>query len=691
VQGAPKPREAPQDSRSAQASPARIEIFTLRPFQILVDGEPLRFAGRVQRKPLELLKTLIALGSEGVAESQLCDALWPDAEGEAAHQSLASTLHRLRKLLGPSKLALQDAKLSLNPEICWTDCRAFANLLLEAERLSQAGDTEAALTRMDVALRLYRQPFLEGEFHPPEILVLRERLRGMLLRNVGELGRRLREKGDLEKALNLCQRALEADPASEELCRALMLAQRDLGRQSEAIAAYERCKEILRRQFGIDPSPETEALRRQLLESKAAPMPASRATGSSAPTSVPTPAPPAPAHSEPAEGLRPAIAVLPFSNLSGDPSQEYFSDGFSEEIITQLARIPGLAVMSRYSSFAYKGQSKDAREIGRELGVAYLLEGSVRRAGNRLRITAQLIESGTGRHVWAESFDLEAERLFDVQDQIVEEIAGRLNAQIEREQIERAQRKPPTDLTAHDLLLQSNPLLDGLTEARCQRARQLLERAVELEPCYVPALSMLSFIYQLQYRFRWTPEDDLLERAYTTARKAVDLDPLDARARYSLAGAHFFRHELPQFEMQAARCLTLNPYETLSWAEFANLNAWLGREDEAMRMSDQAIRLNPRHPGGYEFAPAVCHYMNGRYPEALQALLRADLTRFYPFHAWLAAIYAQLGMLVEARAAAAEVRRLKPDFDLAAHYRAYNMPEENIRKLLEGARKAGLV
>jgi DNA-binding SARP family transcriptional activator len=180
----------PNSGKHAETgSAARIRLFTLRPFQVLIQGEPLRFAVRVQRKPMELLKTLIALGGQGVAESKLGDALWPDSESDAALVSVRSTLHRLRKLLGRSALSVLDGKLTLDPAQCWADCYTFTERLADAERETGQGNVQSAWDQVTVALDLYRSPFLDGEFHPPEILVMRERLHSQLLRQIVQLGR----------------------------------------------------------------------------------------------------------------------------------------------------------------------------------------------------------------------------------------------------------------------------------------------------------------------------------------------------------------------------------------------------------------------------------------------------------------------------------------------------------------------
>ena len=672
----PRPRARILRPRALQTgSPApAIQVFTLRPFQILVNGEPLKFAVRAQRKPLALLKALLALGAEDVTEQVITDALWPDSEGDAAHSNFAATLHRLRKLLGQSVLLFRDGKLTLDPAWYWSDCRAFAEAMGEVEEACRREELDRAYDRIMEAMGLYRRPFLDGETDPPEIGVMRERLHGLLLGRVAELARRLRVLGDLDRVIALCGKGLEADPVAEELHRILIRAYAAQGRSSDARAAYERCREMLRQQWGIDPSPETEAVFQELSQSRNQGADPKKASASIR-----------------AEPERPSIAVLPFTNLSGDPGQEYFSDGFSEDLITQLARIPGLVVSSRHSAFTFKGRAVDAREVGRELGVSFLLEGSVRKVENRIRISAQLIETKSGGHLWAESFDREAERMFDVQDQIIEEIAGRLNAEIERELVQRARRKAPSDLKAYDLVLQSLPLQQDSGESNHHRARDLLERAVSLDPNYALALAKLSNAYIVAYKFRWTAETDLLERGFEAARKAVALDPLDSRARVYLAQAHFYRREISKFDTQVARALALNPHDSWAWFFAAFLNACIGRLDESMRMADRAMRLDPHHSGHYHWVPANYHYINGRFEEALEAVLRVDAPSFSIWHAWLAAIYGQQGRLDEARAEAAEVRRLRLDFDLAAHYRRSNMPEENIRKLLAGARKAGLV
>ena len=321
----------------------------------------------------------------------------------------------------------------------------------------------------------------------------------------------------------------------------------------------------------------------------------------------------------------PSVAVLPFTNMSGDPKEDYFSDGLTEDIITALSRFKQLFVIARNSTFKYKGQAVDVREVSKDLGAQYVVEGSVRRSGERIRVTAQLIDASAGMHAWAEKFDRNLEDVFAVQDEITHQIAGALGVQLERALLERARRKPTEAMEAYDLVLQATSYYRSNDREDHATARDLLERAVSLDPRYSRAYTELAWIYLDEFRFGYNSRPNSLERALQVARKAVELAPDDAMAHWNLAKAHFFRKELAQFTAQTEKALALNPNNAELLANVAIHIGWIGRTDEAYELTRKAMQLDPHPPGWYYFTIALYYYLRRNDELALAELEQADM------------------------------------------------------------------
>jgi adenylate cyclase len=395
----------------------------------------------------------------------------------------------------------------------------------------------------------------------------------------------------------------------------------------------------------------------------------------------------------------PSTAVLPFANLSGDPKEEYFADGITEEIITQLTRFRELFVLARNTTFQYKGQAVDVKKLGRELGVRYVLEGSVRKAPGRIRVTAQLIDTLSGAHLWAETYErpLTATSVFGVQDEIIERVVA-TSAEpfgaISRAGIKEAQSKRTDNLTVYDCVLRAREYMSEPTPVLHLQARDCLERATVVDPNYSDAWAWLAIMYRDESVFGFNPRStsDPLGRALEAARRAVVLDRTSAMAHYSLACAYFFRHELEQFAAEAEQTLTLNPNNALVLADFASLLGYLGHLDRSMAMTRKAMALNPHHPTWYYATVFNYHYHKSEYEEALAAALRWNQPEFYWNQVHLAQAYAQLGRTQEARRAVAELLKLYPDFPSKARheYGLWNCTKEMTEHELEGLRKAGL-
>jgi adenylate cyclase len=395
----------------------------------------------------------------------------------------------------------------------------------------------------------------------------------------------------------------------------------------------------------------------------------------------------------PKEHDRSSIAILAFENLSGDPEQEYFADGIAEDIITELSRFRDLVVVARHSSFAFKGKSVPVQQIGRELGIEYVLEGSVRKVGNRVRITAQLIDAATSAHIWAERLDRDLDDLFAIQDEVTERIVSTIANRLERTEQQRATRKRPENMRVHDYILRARAIVSETAESN-QQARALYEKALELDPANVSALTGLGWAAFLDYIGLWSaPGVDALERAYDFARKAVALDSSDYRAHLLLGSVQSNRKQLTEALQHYQLALSLNANDADAAAHMANLLIDLGRFDEALEWLKRAVRLNPLHPAWYLYAIGEANYGAKRYEQALEPL-RSAAHRYPNFitpRRHLAATYAQLGRLDEARAEMEVALGRDPSLSISFYRKRihYTNPDD-LEHYLDGLRKAGL-
>jgi adenylate cyclase len=387
---------------------------------------------------------------------------------------------------------------------------------------------------------------------------------------------------------------------------------------------------------------------------------------------------------------KPTIAVLPFTNLSNDPRQDYLSDGITEDVITALARFSKLAVVARNSTFTYKGKAVDVRQAGKDLGARYIVEGSVRRAGDRARVTAQLIDASDGTHVWAENYDRELKDLFSVQDEVTQQIVGRLDVEVDRAQLEQLRRSSPKDFKAYDLVLQARKLIYNHSESNHRESRDLLERAIAIDDKLAPAYIELAWVYLDEFRFGWNPRPNPLDRALKAASRAVELEPNNGFAHWRLAKVLFFRKQLDRFDSETRRALSLNPNHAETIADIAVHISGMDRVDEAYNLAQRALRLDPNFPSWVYFVHANYFYRKQRYREALAAVEQINMPDFYWTHFWFACSYAKLGELDKARAEGRRVVRLKPDFALVEEANLWNWAPGFLAYVSEGAAAAGV-
>jgi TolB-like protein len=390
---------------------------------------------------------------------------------------------------------------------------------------------------------------------------------------------------------------------------------------------------------------------------------------------------------------KPSIAILPFINMSGDPEQEYFADGITEDIITDLSRFRELLVIGSKSSFRYKGKADEAPSIARSLGVQYLVEGSLRRAGGRLRVSVQLIEAESNVHLWAERYDRKTEDLFLLQDEIVESVVQTLVGRLRSASESRASRKASHSLAAYDHVLQARAIVSDSRE-KVRRCLALYEAAIKLDPKCGQAYAGLAATYSLEWTSGWSDSRrDSLDRAMDCARTAASLDNLDSEAQRRLGALYLFRGEGRLAETHLNRALVLNPNDADAMAYQGLYQIYQGRPLDALTELESATRRNPFHPTFYFWFVGLAYYCARRYEEAIAPLHKAiaAFPNFVTPHRHLAACYAQLGQGDAARNERAIILELEPEFSIMkiAKTFAYSNPSD-LEHYCAGLRKAGL-
>jgi TolB-like protein/class 3 adenylate cyclase len=409
--------------------------------------------------------------------------------------------------------------------------------------------------------------------------------------------------------------------------------------------------------------------------------------------SASTPAPPALPLPD-----KPSIAVLPFANMSGDPEQEFFVDGVVEEIITAIARLHWLFVIARNSSFAYKGKSPDLRQVGRELGVRYVLEGSVRKSGNRVRITGQLIDTAIGAHIWADRFDGTLNDIFELQDEVASHVVGAIEPKLRQTEIERASRKPTESLDAYDLYLRALAQSHKYTGEGMREAVALMKQALVIDPSYAPATAMIGWCYGLQRLQSWGPFSNAeAAEAVHLARRAIEVGKDDPDALWMAANTvSFFAGDHAAAGGAIDRALILNPSSAHAWLASGLLSYRQNRADPAVEAFERGMRLSPLDPLGYAFTGglAAVHVMAGRYKEAVEWADRSlrELPRYESAIRNRLVACAHLDRIEEARDGLGQLLEITPGLTIARYRALYTIthPPELIDLHVKGLRKAGL-
>ncbi|MEE9509792.1 MAG: adenylate/guanylate cyclase domain-containing protein [Candidatus Bathyarchaeia archaeon] len=390
---------------------------------------------------------------------------------------------------------------------------------------------------------------------------------------------------------------------------------------------------------------------------------------------------------------KPSIAVLPFVNMSRDPEQEYFSDGMTEDLITDLSKISGLFVIARNSVFTYKGKPVKVEEVGRDLNVQYVLEGSVRKAGNRVRISAQLIEATTKRNLWAERYDRDLEDIFALQDEVTEKIVAALSVKLTEDEQKRLLRKYTDDMKAYDYYLRGLEYYHRMTGEANIQARQMLERAVDSDPEFAAAYAYLGLTHWADWALWGSQEPQTLERAFELAKKAIALDDQQPEGHALLGEIYLWKKQYEQSIAEMNKAIAIDPNAFDGFARLASVLNFSGRPDEAIEFMNKAMKLNPVYPVWYPFNIGHAYFLKGQYEEAIVIMKRVidRNPNFLPPYAFLAVSYVELKQEKEAHSVATELKRLNPNHSFVDSLKRIPYKDEAIlERIFYNLRKAGV-
>jgi TolB-like protein/DNA-binding SARP family transcriptional activator len=615
---------------------------------IEIDGRPVAVASKKARA---LLGYLVLREGAEVSRGVLTDLLWGERSESQARGSLRQTLSALRAALGSAAQSVMASKET----IAWAAGSAWIDAKV-VETAAGCADHEALRDVAELIGGELMEGLSVGEAGFEQWLAAeRERFRLLAGRIHARLMERAENDGRLAEALTHGLKLLCFDPLQEHVHRALMRLYAAQGRLDAALAQYEKCRRALSSQLGVRPQAETEDLARSIR--------ASRREGPARPREAPLP-PWEP--DSPALPSKPSIAVLPFQNLSADPEQEFFVDGLTEDIITALSRISALWVIARGSTFTYKGKPTDAKKVAEELGVRYVMEGSARRADDRLRVTAQLIDATSARGVWAERYDRALADLFDIQDEIARSVAASIQTQIDLAEGAATESRPSTNLKARELVARAWARYYDATSEATAEASDLVETAISIDPMNPVAHRVRAAIFFSRF-WRGEIPNDLANRsrALELARTALRLAPRDEYAHLIMAWAWAYAEgRLEEAISECERGLEINPSCSILFGNVGAYLAALGRPQEAIEACRLSLRLNPRDPSNYwrHHAIAVAHFAAADYAASLRDSKTIARSRPHlPSAVIWAASAAALGKTEEARAAVEDCLAQRPN------------------------------
>jgi TolB-like protein/Tfp pilus assembly protein PilF len=642
-----------------------------------VGGKPLT------RKAKAVAAFLALQCGHSQSRERLADLFWQGSQEEQARTNLRQCLSTLRKHLGAALVTDGDGVI-LDRAAVDLDVERFKRLI---------GKNDIAA--LEDAAALYTGDLLDGfalkeDAFEAWIRPERERYRGLMIDGMIRLIGLHEAAKDAGAAAKSAARLLALDPLNEDVHRTLMRAYAAQGRHGVALKQFETCRDILRHELGVEPELATVELFHDIRRRRTSAPEAEGEATEGAPVPIQAVGPPLPEE--------PSIAVLPFTNMISGGEEDFFADGISEDIITALSKISSILVIARNSSFTYKGSAVDVKQVGREQGVRYVLEGSVRRAGKRTRVTAQLVNAISGHHLWAERFDRDLEDIFAIQDEITREIVVALDVHLREGEQARVWSHGTKNVEAWECVRLGMDAINQVTPEGRIEARRLIERALELDPNYPMAWVSMGWIYfhEADLEAGHETEDSrkaVLQLAEECVPRAVELDPScpDAYALLGLCRLSDEAYDDAIAAMEKAVALAPNHAENLAIAG-AVLNK-SGQPERSFELINRAMRLCPIYPGWYLYVLATACRLLHRNDAAVSAFEQgiARNPDNLSMHVGLASTLGELDREKEARESISEIFRLYPDFAISkyAQQLSYRDPAE-LARFEEGLRKAGL-
>lgn len=649
----------------------------------LTSGEPVALS---MRKSRALLAYLALKPDRAHSREHLAALLWGDRDESRAHNSLSQAVTSLRKGLAvadPPPLVIDSDSLTFRSATATVDALALEQLA----NGSQSGALEHALD-------LYQGDLLTGlGVHEPAfedwLELERERLRALAVHSLAKLLELRQKAGEHSRAIVTARRLLELDPLHEAAHRALMRAYAGEGQIGLALNQYRSCVETLRRELGIEPDADTERVHNEILSQRTTVQTNALGNPSVAAESgefnvvareyVTQP----PSKTErPTLPEGPSIAVLPFTNLSGDPEQEVFSDGITEDIITALSKISGLLVVARHSTAVYKGRTVDIRQVGREQGVRYVLEGSVRKSGGRVRITAQLIDSITGHHRWAERYDRDLGDIFSVQDDITKCVTVELQVRLTEGEQARVWSRGTDNIKAWENVVRAATLVSGNTKQDTLEARSLARAALELDAGFASAWIVLGWSHWQDSRHGWTSsQEESLALALEAAKKAHELENENPDNLALQGSLQMMTRNFDRAVELLKSAVSLAPNHSWITAILATVLNYSGEPQEGLQRIKRAMRLSPVYPIWFLAILGNSYYWLGEYDRAISAFKRAierEPESILP-RVGLTCSLVEAGLRDEAKAAAKNLLNQDPDFSILSW--AGRHPYRNLQDL----------
>jgi TolB-like protein len=649
-------------------------------------GQPVRFA---TRKSSLLFAALVLGGRRGYRREVLSEVFWPGRGDAQARNSLRQALADIRRWFptGSDAAIYVEGDQEMVALIAGPD---EADIWLFDRKLAQDGTADLAF-----AADLYRGDVLAAEAIPDGLDEwfgpYRSRYQRKALQLVEQLSLARPAPGSAEQAAceRLAERLLASDPTAEAAHRALMRIHAVSGHENAALRQFESCRALLKKHLDVEPEAQTNSLAAslQLRERSGDRQAASTHNTASQPQAIPAPA---------RRHDQPSVAVMPFDNLGGT-DDEYFADGVVEEITAALSRVREFFVIARQSAFTYKGRFVDVHEVGKELGVNYVVEGTVRRGGDRLRISVQLVDPETRTQLWSERYEGAIQDVFEFQDRIAAQVAGAIRPAIRSAEIELAKRKPPTSLRAYDLVLRAYPNLWGHYKDANKRAIALLKEAISIDAAYGRAHALLAWCHALNAAYLW---DGQPERELESALGAIELAAGsisdDPTALTAAGGATSICGDQERATAFIERALALDPNNAWAWARFGWVAIYKGEPNRATERFEQAMKLSPLDPFAFNMTMGMAASMAMAGSLSRAIAIAREVMNNHPDVTWsyrmLAAWSALTGDLKTARWAAEKLIAVQPDFTIE-QYRALplfqNVPQW-ADQMAEGLRLAGL-